>query len=60
MYLVQEKMLDLNTHLENEIQLIGLLNQYGAKFSSYQILFHEYYINSSNTTDINLNNLISN
>lgn len=53
-------MLDLNTHLENEIQLIGLLNQYGAKFSSYQILFHEYYINSSNTTDINLNNLISN
>ena len=60
MHLFQEKLLNLNTHLDNEIQLLGLLNQYGAKFSSYQILFHEFGINSANSTEADLNNSISN
>lgn len=55
MYLFQEKLLDLNTHLDMEIQLLGLLNQYGGKFSSYQVLFHDF------TTDqSDIDNSISN
>jgi hypothetical protein len=60
MHLFQEKLLNLNTHLDNEIQLLGLLNQYGAKFSSYQILFHEFNTNSASSTESDLNNTISN
>lgn len=52
-------MLNLNTKLDNEIQLISLLNQYGSKFSAYQILFYDLYI-TENYSDSNLNNLISN
>ena len=55
MHLFQEKLLNLNTHLDNEIQLMGLLNQYGAKFSSYETLFHDY-----TELTLDLNNLISN